>query len=117
MHIDEIKTAVQVSNNHMQPITFEFSSNNPNWMRDPEYNKFFILHTMQRINEYLNSGVVVFLNDVLARLGIARNEPGQILGWWDKPVEVEVFIQPDGQTYELTFQVQGIALYALKGMM
>lgn len=51
------------------------------WTKDPETNKFFLLHQQDYANEKLKARGYLFLNDVYDMLGIPRTKAGQVVGW------------------------------------
>ena len=60
---------------------FTFDQSNPNWVRNPDHNTFFLRSMQNLCNDLLSARGVLFLNDVLDQLGISRTQAGQLLGW------------------------------------
>ena len=58
-----------------------FDESSPNWHTSSEYNKLFILSTMDYMNGLLRARGHVFLNEVYDALGIPRSSEGQVVGW------------------------------------
>lgn len=74
----------------------KFDSDNPNWNRNPEINRFYLQSQERYANHLLNDRGHVFLNDVHDILGIPRTREGQVVGW----------IVPDnGQSRTISFGV------------
>lgn len=64
-----------------------FCEGNPNWSKDAEFNKMFILRQMDFANERLEAQGFLFLNDVYAMLGMDKTRAGASFGWiYDKDV-------------------------------
>lgn len=53
----------------------------PNYEKDSEYNKTFLLRMQSWANEKLNAKGYLFLNEVYDMIGIPRTKEGQIVGW------------------------------------
>lgn len=58
-----------------------FSEGNPNWQRDPEYNRIFLKAQQSYANDMLIARGHVLLNDVYDALGIPRTSAGAVVGW------------------------------------
>lgn len=62
-----------------------FDEYNPNWVKDAECNKAFLMMQQNYANEMLQKKGHVFLNEVYDLLGIDRTKAGNIVGWvYDK---------------------------------
>ena len=62
-----------------------FDKNSPNWTKDREYNRVFLIHTQRYLNERLKAKGHLFLNEVFDTLGLPRTNTGAICGWMYKP--------------------------------
>lgn len=51
------------------------------WTKDPESNKYFLLHQQSYANELLKHRGYLFLNEIYDILGIPRTKAGQVIGW------------------------------------
>ena len=58
-----------------------FDESNPNWEKDAEYNKGFLIAQQNYWNDVLTVKGRVFLNDVLKSLGFEPTKAGQVVGW------------------------------------
>lgn len=58
-----------------------FDEANPNWKKDAEYNKTFLLSVERHMNDRLKLNGYVFLNDVFDAIGHPRTKAGQVVGW------------------------------------
>ena len=58
-----------------------FDESNPNWEKDPEYNKSFLVAQQNYWNDVLHVKKRVFLNEVLKSLGFEPTKAGQHVGW------------------------------------
>lgn len=77
-----VKTTVNVVDpNTRSEFTKCFDETCPNWTRDAEYNRTFLLHQQNYFNEKLQNEKIVFLNDVYKVLGFMPTKAGQIVGW------------------------------------
>lgn len=62
-------------------FTFVFDESNPNFRETYEYNMLFLRNQLNFMNDVLYQQGYVFLNDVLAGMGVKRIPDGQLLGW------------------------------------
>lgn len=60
---------------------FQFTSENANFVPQPEHNEFYIKMQQQMYNDRLRIRGYVFLNEILNSLGIEVTPVGQIIGW------------------------------------
>ena len=51
------------------------------WTKDPQYNKMYLQHQQQHLNDLLRSRGHLYLNEVFDALGIPRTKVGQLFGW------------------------------------
>lgn len=58
-----------------------FDETCPNWQRNPDYNKAFLLAQQAYANNMLKARGHVLLNDVYDALGFDRTKAGAIVGW------------------------------------
>ena len=58
-----------------------FDESNPNWEKDAEYNKSFLIAQQNYWNDVLVVKKRVFLNEVLKELGFEPTKAGQVVGW------------------------------------
>lgn len=72
------------------PFTFFFDSDNPYWEKNGDYNRMFLLAQQQYANNKLRSDKILFLNDVLAAIGIPKTKEGQVLGWICDPKNKDI---------------------------
>lgn len=79
------KTVQTVDGNTINGYTFCFDNGCPNWHKDAEHNKWFLIQQQNWANEKLKSQGYLFLNDVLEMVGIPKCKAGQIVGWLYKP--------------------------------
>lgn len=82
-----VKKTVDIIENKNAPGVYAvcFDETNPNWTRDAEKNKFFLLQQQRYANEALKAKHVLFLNDIYERIGAQRTQKGQEVGWvYDK---------------------------------
>lgn len=64
-----------------------FDKNNPEWEKDPEYNKNYLLVKQRYFNDLLRARGHVFLNEVYDALGYKRTDYGQVVGWTYRPMD------------------------------
>ena len=77
-----VKRTVQtVDPTNQTPYTFCFDVGCPDWQKDAEHNKWFLIQQQNWANEKLKAQGHLFLNDVLDMLGIPKTKSGQIVGW------------------------------------
>lgn len=76
------KKIVQVVDN---PLASEyavfFDACSPNWTKDPEWNKMFLLDQQRYANDLLKRKGHLFLNEVYDMIGVDRTRAGQVVGW------------------------------------
>lgn len=65
---------------HSQYARF-FDECNPNWQKNAEYNKMFLLQVQSMMNERLQRVGHVFLNEVYEALGFEHSSAGALVGW------------------------------------
>lgn len=65
-----------------------FDEYNPNWEKDAEYNKAFLIAKQNYWNDVLVVNKRVFLNEVLKDLGFEPTRAGQVVGWRYDPNNV-----------------------------
>lgn len=58
-----------------------FDECNPNWVKDANKNKFFIMQVERFANQKLQTQGYLFLNDVYEALGFDKTSAGQVCGW------------------------------------
>lgn len=58
-----------------------FDETNPNWVRDPESNLWFIVRQQNWANDKFKAQGYLFLNDVYEMLGMEKTKAGQVVGW------------------------------------
>ena len=58
-----------------------FDELNPNWDKEPEYNKTWLLGVQAQLNDKLKARGVVFLNELYSVLDLPITKAGQIVGW------------------------------------
>lgn len=63
------------------PYAVFFDESNPNWEKNPEYNKTFLITQQNYANDLLRVKKRVFLNEVLELLGFEPTKAGQVVGW------------------------------------
>lgn len=67
--------------NKFSPYARFFDEHNPNWEKNPEYNRIFIQCQQNYCNHLLHARGHVFLNEVYDTLGLPRSQAGQVVGW------------------------------------
>ena len=80
----KVKKTVEVSEtNHPigSPFAQFFDNGNPNWIKDAEANKMFLLQQQNWANEKLQRQGHLFLNEVYDMLGMRRTQVGNVAGW------------------------------------
>lgn len=100
-----------------------FDESNPNWKRDNEYNRLFLMAQQSYANDLLQSRGHLFLNEVYTMLGFEHSRAGAVVGWvisdqGDNYVDFGMFIgrsiQANGfvngweQNFVLDFNVDGV---------
>lgn len=71
------------------PYSFCFDECSPNWTKDPEWNKMFLLKQQNYWNDRLKRKGHVVLNEVLDSIGIDRTKAGAVTGWVYKEGDTE----------------------------
>lgn len=67
------------------PYARVFGANNPNYIKDPTMNRFFLISQQSYFNDILNLRGHLFLNDVYKALGFNPTPEGQVVGWIKGP--------------------------------
>lgn len=67
--------------NKWSPYARFFDEANPNWEKNPEYNRLFIQCQQNYLNHLLHARGHVFLNEAYDQLGLERSSAGQCVGW------------------------------------
>lgn len=114
----------------MNPYTFCFDEYSSAWQRDAEDNKYFLARQQDYANEKLKSEGRVFLNEVLAMVGLPQCKAGQTVGWvlnsekGDHYIDFGIlnihresnrnFINGIEKSVWLNFNVDGDILYSLQ---
>lgn len=62
-------------------ITVWFDEGCVGWGKDPQYNKMYLHHQQQHLNDLLRSRGHLYLNEIFDVLGIPRTKFGQVSGW------------------------------------
>ena len=78
------KETVEVAtgnNGQYSPHAIVFDQANPNWKKDAEYNKMFLLAAQSYLTDRLRRQGYLFLNDVFDYIGQPRTKAGQVVGW------------------------------------
>ena len=76
------KKMVQVVDDPLaSPYAVFFDECNPNWDKDPEWNKTFLLDQQRYANDLLKRKGHLFLNEVYDLIGADRTRAGQVVGW------------------------------------
>ncbi len=70
-----------VDKDSLGDYSFLFDESNPYWQKSGDFNRMFLLSNQQYANDLLRANRIVFLNDVLERLGYEKTKAGQIVGW------------------------------------
>lgn len=78
--LGELQKVGKVSNG-ASPYGRFFEGNNPNWQKDPEFNRIFIQLQQNYYNHQLQARGHVFLNEVYDALGLERSQAGAVVGW------------------------------------
>lgn len=77
----KVKKTIEVAGPLYSPYCMIFDETNPNWEKDAEYNKTFLIAQQNYWNNVLHIKKRVFLNDVLKSLGFEPTKAGQVVGW------------------------------------
>jgi hypothetical protein len=75
---EEVKVA---NNGQWSPYARFFDSACPDWKKDPELNRMFIICQQNYANDRLRWRGHLFLNEVYDSLGMDRTPAGQVVGW------------------------------------
>lgn len=75
----EIKKVVDP--NKLSPYSVIFDESNPNFQKNAEINKVFLLAQQNYLNNLLHARGHVFLNEVLYELGFEHTTAGAVVGW------------------------------------
>ena len=75
------KTVEVVGNKHYSPYAVCFDETCPNWTKNAEDNKFFIMQTQDYLNKQLKTKGHLFLNEAYDALGFMRTKAGCEVGW------------------------------------
>lgn len=75
------KTVDVVGINRYSPFAVCFDETCPNWTKNAEDNKFFIMQTQDFLNKRLQTVGHVFLNEAYDALGFMRTKAGTEVGW------------------------------------
>lgn len=77
-----VTRTVQIANiPHGSAYARFFDETCPNWEKDANYNKSFLLMQQSYANEVLRTRGHLFLNEVYDMLGMQRTPEGQVVGW------------------------------------
>lgn len=82
--VEETKTVQyidQESNKINNPYVKIFDETNPNWVRDADQNRIFLMQVQNHANDKLRIQGYLFLNDVYEMLGFPKTQTGQVVGW------------------------------------
>lgn len=77
----EKKTVQVVDNLLVSEYAVFFDPCSPNWTKDPEFNKMFLLDQQRYANDLLKRKGHLFLNEVYDMIGVDRTRAGQVVGW------------------------------------
>ena len=76
------KKMVQVVDDPLaSPYAVFFDECNPNWSKDPEWNKMFLMDQQRYANDLLKRRGHMFLNEVYDLIGADRTRAGNVVGW------------------------------------
>ncbi|MGM9968867.1 MAG: DUF6353 family protein [Anaeroplasma sp.] len=82
--VEETKTVQYIdTENHKidNPYVRIFDETNPNWVRDADQNRIFLMQVQNHANDRLRIQGYLFLNDVYEMLGFPKTQTGQVVGW------------------------------------
>jgi len=80
--VDGKKQVILVSDpNKRSPYARLFDEYNPNWTKDSESNKCFIMAVQTYLNNLLQARGHVFLNEAYEALGMEHSKAGAVCGW------------------------------------
>lgn len=77
----ETVEVAHVNNEQYSANAIIFDQANPNWKKDAEYNKMFLLRVQDYMNDRLRRQGYLFLNDVFDAIDHPRTKAGQVIGW------------------------------------
>lgn len=78
----KIKSTINVVDpNYHSPYSVIYDDGNTGWDKDPEINKYFLIHQQNYANDRLKAKGHLFLNEVYDMLGFPRTKAGQVVGW------------------------------------
>lgn len=78
----KVKTTINVADpNNYSPYSVIYDDGNIGWDKDPEINKYFLIHQQNYANDRLKAKGHLFLNEVYDMLGFPRTKAGQVVGW------------------------------------
>lgn len=89
-----------------------------NWSKDPEVNELFIRHVQNYCNDRLKAHGFLFLNQVMAELGLEWTARGQVVGWFfvnANLVEIKMDEADENGGHVLEFNVDGYILDKIDG--
>ena len=75
------KTIETIDDPLASPYAVFFDECSPNWTKDPEFNKMFLLDQQRYANDLLKRKGHLFLNEVYDMIGVDRTRAGQVVGW------------------------------------
>lgn len=79
------KTANVVEGPLASPYTACFDETCPNWVKNAEDNKYFLMQVQKWANDRLQAKGYLFLNEVLEAIGVPETRAGSEVGWiYDK---------------------------------
>lgn len=79
--VTQKKTIKVVEDVSPDEFTRFFDEYNPNWVKDANRNKFFVMEVERFANQKLQTQGYLFLNDVYEALGFDKTAAGQVVGW------------------------------------
>lgn len=80
-----VSETITTPNTNCSPYSKIFDETNPNWVKNSEYNLFFITAAQKIANDKLIAQGYLFLNEVYDALGIPLTKAGQVVGWIYNP--------------------------------
>lgn len=83
---DEVTDGIKKEKiNSHSPFAVIFDEYNPNWSKDYQTRKFFLLSIQNYMNDKLKARGYLFLNEVYRELGFPETKAGQAYGWLWRP--------------------------------